>query len=482
MLEKRRMLAKLGSVHGALRAPSRSKRNLQRILPACRAASGYAKSPADNSADDGRTVARVSLNNEALEAWEQKLEPGLADINDRVESALQELELMRPDVPTWGQAIQAVQNIALSKRKHLFRPQLVLLGVAVGSREQSWNFVHDLSPGITAFAAGGELQHLFMFVHDDMMDKAMTRRGHDTVQVAIARSDREWVATQPERPTPMSPETVQYLTTLVGDVLQAKSAALLAQGERMTCLKEGSHTLPSATEVVFAGALRAGAAQFDDILGWTGVERSLKQGHCGTGGSTSSTKPTSASIMTRLLADKASFHSFAAPLIAGLRLGAQRRGVHVESSLESICTDWAIHAGAAFQGLDDVMDLVLDPQVSGKDRLQDFQEGRLSLPLYILRQRASKKEWADIMRISSSEAVMTPSERHALLKLASRYELTQGALDFVDQEIAQAKDALRFSENNFAQENGMDILHEGLDVFLQGLISLSTSLRDNKSL
>lgn len=472
-----------------------------------------------------------------VQEWERELEFGMSRVEAKVEFAVAELEGLRPDVATWRAGLLGVRDIALSKQKHMFRPQLVLLGSAAGRGAKDWRFLEEAPSGVLDFAAGVELQHLFMFVHDDMMDHAHTRRGQDTVQVAIARSERE-------RDGPggragggggggggASLESVQHLTTLVGDVLHAKSAALMAAGERR-CLVDGapdslalSRGGYSAMDIVLEGSLRAGAAQFDDILGWAGVERALKQHQAETSDSDSESDSesdadfdtelsksvsnsknegegegtgkgkgrdqASSRVLERLLSDKASFHSFVAPLLAGIRLGRLSQSaaatpgaslaehLHTAShtasgELEVSCAAWGMHAGAAFQGLDDVMDLVLEVKDSGKDRLQDIQEGRLSLPLFLLRRLSSEEEWASVFEILGSPAVMAPADRHLLLKLSHKYELARRALDFVDEQIELARAHV---DSAPLRAPGNELTQRGLRVFLSGLVDVAASLR-----
>ena len=43
--------------------------------------------------------------------------------------------------------------------------------------------LENVPESVATFAAGVELQHLFMLVHDDIMDKATFRRGEPTLLV-----------------------------------------------------------------------------------------------------------------------------------------------------------------------------------------------------------------------------------------------------------------------------------------------------------
>ena len=56
--------------------------------------------------------------------------------------------------------------------------RLVLLGHAAASNGELCAPGHE---GVEEFAAGVELQHLFMLVHDDVMDHGTIRRGQEPV-------------------------------------------------------------------------------------------------------------------------------------------------------------------------------------------------------------------------------------------------------------------------------------------------------------
>jgi len=429
-----------------------------------------------SSGGDSRLVSRLGAGSDVSRSWEARIAPAARWVEEEISGALEEVSGIRDDVPSWKSAFQAVMRIASSDKKHLFRPKLVVLGYARGIGAQGWDFLgpaghganipirSGVIDGLVKFAAGVELQHLFMFVHDDMMDHAQTRRGEDTVNVAVSRSEREFGHK-------IAPEVVQHLTTLVGDVLQAKAAELLAAGERAVTFSGSSVKSKSAMTAIMKASYRAGAAQFEDVLGWKGVERIIQE---------NKDEADATVVLERLLADKSSNHSFAAPLVAGHRLGVQNAEIfpseEEQEFIESFATDWALHTGAAFQGLDDVMDMVLEVQDSGKDRLQDIQEGRLSLPLFLLRQFATQSEWEQVGEILGSRSVMAPSERHLLLDLVAKYKLTSESLDFVDREIELSKKEMKELEEKGDPNN--IILLEGIQIFEDNLLQISRSLRD----
>jgi hypothetical protein len=72
--------------------------------------------------------------------------------------------------PRWSRALVELRGFALRPAKRV-RPTLLVAG---------WALTHEargLPEGVTAFAAGLELLHTFMLVHDDVADRAATRRG-----------------------------------------------------------------------------------------------------------------------------------------------------------------------------------------------------------------------------------------------------------------------------------------------------------------
>lgn len=79
-------------------------------------------------------------------------------------------------------------------------------------------------------------------------------RGEETLTVALCRSDST---------THLNQETAQYLATIVGDILFAKSSELMLKGAALS-------NSSSSVDIVLEAAIRAGGAQFEDILGWSG--------------------------------------------------------------------------------------------------------------------------------------------------------------------------------------------------------------------
>jgi geranylgeranyl pyrophosphate synthase len=119
-----------------------------------------------------------------------------------------------------------------------------------------------------------------MLVHDDIMDKGTIRRGLPTISVVRSRrargggkrSRRIHAAARRQalsRGGLVRHDIVDQLATLVGDVVHAKSLELLTLG---------AQARPAPVLRVVNAAVRAGAAQFDDVVGWWVVWVSLAEG------------------------------------------------------------------------------------------------------------------------------------------------------------------------------------------------------------
>ena len=351
----------------------------------------------------------------------------LTRVNSLVDNTLSELRSEPPTQLTpelWDVCIDAVIDIHNASSKQLVRPQLVFLG---GSWDQPANVGLDLSvlsgesgvpAGLEMFAAGLELQHLFMMVHDDVIDNATRRRGLPPVHLSARVHGREWG---------VRPLASYHLATIIGDVLYTKAIALMHSG----CEEAGSH---SALASVLQDGVRTGFGQFVDIVGWTALQ---SRGFAGGN---------AMDVVDALLLDKSGRTTMCSPLLAGMQL----QGADAESM--AVAEEWGCQAGIALQAIDDVADLVVEQGTIGKDSFQDFRDQRLTLLLFLLWDRAGDTDdWSELQALwrgvastrgGGDTSALLPHERRSIMHMLERHGVIPAAFDFARSRLDRAEAVL----------------------------------------
>jgi geranylgeranyl diphosphate synthase, type I len=351
-----------------------------------------------------------------------EFEAPVARIARQVEEAIEGMRSYGR-TPLWGEAISATLAIAKAT-SHLLRAQLVLLGNRAAGGPAS-------GEPIERFAAGVELLHLFMLVHDDVMDGAQLRRGRPTLRVAIqsAAPSIEWL-------------TSRDLSIIVGNAIN-----VLATRRLVACSRDAGAA--AAAELVLDGCCRAGAGQFQDLLGFTGL---------GDG----------EEALRRELVDKAAFHGFAAPFAAGVRLASA--GADLEPAIA-----WGSAVGLAFQATDDLADLVASPAVTGKDSLRDLLEGRPSLPLHFLRERATGED-RELVEALLGKHMIEYGDRARLDDLVQELGVVALTADWARAQLATAARVGEGSGFEPAAREGMTAIERGLSAYLDKITADSVAV------
>jgi geranylgeranyl diphosphate synthase, type I len=380
----------------------------------------------------------------------------LVRINKHIDDSISSLKGLRTDLGIWQRAIDGVLSLSSSPSKHLIRPQLVMLGYYGHLQSSSIDsVVPQRHEGIEKFAAGVELHHLFLLVHDDVMDTATIRRGNLTLPVLLSRSGVH------------DHHVANSLATVVGDLLHARSFSLMTQGVQ-SIIQDGSISSQRAFDALSSFvdcSDKVGAAQFEDIFGWRGIEEQAKSM---MGRQPSSAKQPFRDIMMRLLIEKGALHGFMAPLLSGLLLSP-----HHNAQAQDAAVRWSRHAGVAFQALDDVSDFAGNPFETGKDSLKDFREGRLGVLLFLLRECVSDPEWDELKKvIYGHSGVFSIPDRILVNSLCAKYDICRQGIDLARTELCQANACLQQLDTSY-------VLRQGLESFSAGLAEHSKKVEED---
>ncbi len=241
----------------------------------------------------------------------------------------------------WTRALEQARTYTLRPAKRI-RPALVMAGHCLARGHTS------VPSGLWRFAAGLELLHTFLLIHDDVADQAELRRGGTALHRMLA----------PGR-------AGEDLAVVVGDHLFARSLeAMLASG------------LPGAPRVVqyYLGVCRHTAAgQYLDLdlgrapLSEVTLFQTLRVAHL-----------------------KTARYGFCAPLVCGAMLGGA--SPQLVEALERV----GRHVGLAYQLRDDLIGLFGDSQVAGKASDGDFTQGKRTFPVLAALARANPEQRAEL--------------------------------------------------------------------------------------
>jgi geranylgeranyl diphosphate synthase type I len=239
--------------------------------------------------------------------------------------------------PRWTEALEVLRAFGLRPAKRV-RPTLLALGWGLASGAIGGG----VPPGVRAFAAGLELLHLFMLVHDDVADRGASRRGGPALHRLLGEG-----------------KVADDLAVVLGDHLYARAVEAM--------LDSGLPGAPSATRYMMGICRHTAAGQFLDLqlaqapLSEVTVFQALRVAHL-----------------------KTARYGFQAPLVVGALLGGGSLGL--KAQLERV----GRHLGLAYQLQDDLLGLFGDDAQTGKSGGGDFFEGKRSFPVLAAWTRADQ--------------------------------------------------------------------------------------------
>jgi octaprenyl-diphosphate synthase len=97
--------------------------------------------------------------------------------------------------------------------------------------------------------------------------------------------------------------------------------------------------------------------------------------------------------------------------------------------------------GMAFQLIDDALDYIGDAPLVGKDILSDLKEGKITLPIILLRQFATPAEWQVVVQTINA-AMISPDMVRSVANLVDKYETASLTVDKAHEFTLLAMNAL----------------------------------------
>jgi octaprenyl-diphosphate synthase len=190
------------------------------------------------------------------------------------------------------------------------------------------------------FASVFEFIHTATLVHDDVIDEAKMRRGRGSLNSRWGNG----------------------LTVLLGDYLYIKSMNMALAADDLAIIK----ILANITLKMIEGELIADRRRSD--LGMSEREH------------------------LEIVRRKTAFLFSGCGRVAGVLAGASPEKVEA-------LADYGMNLGMAFQIIDDLLDFTADETVLGKPVASDLREGKLTLPLIYLLERADREQRAVVQTV-----------------------------------------------------------------------------------
>lgn len=300
---------------------------------------------------------------------DQRLEAAFLNID----AALQNLPL-----PTHPETLYAPIRYTLADSGKRIRPKLAVLGAALAGSVPE----NGLHGGIAM-----ELLHNFTLIHDDIMDRADTRRGKPTVY-------RKWGVSE---------------AILSGDMLCGVAYARLSEY--------------AAEPFIMPEQLRSIFALFHEAV------REVCEGQA-RDMEFENTDTVTEGAYTEMIRQKTAALLSAALQIGGVAAGANPRQL---THLRELGTQ----AGIAFQIQDDLLDVIADPSRFGKKRGGDIMEGKKT---WLMIRALKMATGADALLLSEILQTKNASESQidAVINLYNSLGLMEDARKEIEQRYAAA--------------------------------------------
>ena len=300
--------------------------------------------------------------------------------------------------------LKNVRNFILRKGKRL-RPFLFVAGYL--------GFAKRIAPNLYKSALSMELLHDFMLVHDDIVDKADTRRGKPSMHKMLG----------------------QDLAIIAGDFIYAMAL------DTFLSIRENRQRKEKALKEFIKATMVTATGEFVELLSGS---KELKK--------------ISKEDIYRIYDCKTACYTFASPLSCGAILaGASQEQVNRLRKL-------GLYLGRAFQIKDDILGIFGEKSETGKSPLSDLQEGKKTILIWYAYRHSKEKTKSAIQKSLKKGRI----NRGDLLKMRKIIK-ESGALDYAKKEAANFAKQARSLLNSSSMRREYKTL---IDQYSQKLLNL----------
>lgn len=291
------------------------------------------------------------------------------------------------------------------------RTQLMALALQGGKRLRPWLLVQgylaaggSYGPAILRAAVSVELTHLYLLIHDDIIDRDTTRHGVATLHAHFTAFAKVHF--------PIS--DTSHFGTAMAIVLGDMTAAL-------------------ANEALFTSSFDSSAI----LRALTNLQQVVEQTVVGQMHDVEYAyrRRASSTEILQMYIEKTAKYSFEGPLHTGAILAGG------DTDLLGQLSTVAIPLGQAFQIQDDILGTFGDTTTTGKGNSSDLVEGKLTYMVALALEMATASQRKELEELLVLGTAVTPSDQQRFCAILTQCGAYSAALDQAQELRIQAKEA-----------------------------------------
>jgi geranylgeranyl diphosphate synthase, type I len=303
--------------------------------------------------------------------------------------------------------IKQIQNLAKGGKR--IRPFLVhLIHKGYGGKENIFNY-----------EASYELVHLFALIHDDIMDDAPTRHNEKTLH-QYTKEDLLFAKMEKDRRRRLA----EAYGILGGDLIFLWANKIFQEGKNKNH-KEASRVFYDMLEELTIG-------QMFDIV-----------------------SPASEIFDTKSLISKSQMKSGHYTFTRPMELGAVLAGI--DNTEKNKIKKIGEKIGLVFQASDDLIDVLSNKAISGKENFTDIKEGQQTILTSYFFSLASKGEKEKFLKYFNKNKTLKETEKKEILSLFEKTNTFKEVRAFLEKE---TQDILKMIDKTKLQNKEKEILKE----------------------